>query len=63
MVRNRARHYRPARLFDGVPFLEGCTGRSEGEDDSSASCKYSKLDVINLFMINYVKLNMIIFTW
>ena len=63
MVRNRVRHCRPARLSDRVPFLEGCAGRNEFEDDSSASCKYSKLKVINLFMINYVKLNMIIFTW
>ena len=63
MVRNRVRHCRPAKFSDGVPLLEGCAGRSEGESDSSASYKYSKLEVINLFMINYVKLNMIIFTW
>ena len=63
MVRNRVRHCHPARLSDGVPFLEGCAGRSESEDDSSASCKYNKLEVINLYIVNYVKLNMILFTW
>ena len=63
VVRNRVRHCRPARLFDRVPFLEGCAGRSEGEDDSSASYKYFKLELIYLFIFNYVKLNLLLFTW
>ena len=63
MVCHHVRHCRPARLFDGVLFLKGCASRSKGDDDSSASCKYCKLEFIYLFIINYVQFNMILFTW
>ena len=62
MVSYRVRHCHLKRLSDGVPFLEGCADRSEGENDSSSSYKYCKLELVKLFIFNYVKLNMFLFT-
>ena len=39
MVCHRMQHHRPVRLPDAVPFLEGCSRRRHGADDSSPSCK------------------------